>query len=99
MEPNQPPDLEEYYQLLNVVEAHLNQLTKEPLQKRLSTLTDIEKAKYKTLLSYAITTLQLCYLRTKGESVENHRNKKHNDRLKNYFIKLDRYIDLNPSLK
>ena len=88
------PEIEHYQKLLNVVEAHLSQLTQTPLEEKLRTLTDFEKAKYKTVLAYAMTTLSLCYLRSKGESVEGHPNMRHLDRLKNFFVKLDKYIDL-----
>ena len=96
MEQSRSPEIEQYQKLLDVVEAHLNQLTQVPLEERLKTLSDIERAKYKTVLAYAITTLQLCYLRTRGESVEGHTNMRHLERIKNFFVKIDRYVDLPP---
>ncbi|KAK8885690.1 hypothetical protein M9Y10_041142 [Tritrichomonas musculus] len=93
MEQPPSPELEQYQKLLDVVEAHMVQLTQVPLEERLKTLSDIERAEYKTVLAYAITTLQLCYLRTKGDNVEGHTNMRHLERIRNFFTKIYRYAD------
>ena len=91
---NTQVDTEQIQKLLNIVEAHLSQLTQTPLEEKIANLSDVERAKFKTVLAYAMTTLSLCYLRSKGESVEGHTNMRHLDRLKHLFVKLDKYVDL-----
>jgi hypothetical protein len=92
MESPAPPD--SLQSTLDTVEAHLRLLTQRPLEETLAGLTDFERAKYKTVLAYALTTLQLCYLRSKGEEIENHLNMRHLERIKVFFTKIDRHIDL-----
>jgi hypothetical protein len=86
--------LDQYQETLDVVEGHLKFLTQKPLEETLAGMTDFERAKFKTVLAYAVTTLQLCYLRSKGESIENHPNVRHLDRIRGFFTKVDRYVDL-----
>lgn len=85
---------QEIQQAIDAVEAHLRILTQKPKEEMLSELTDFEVAQYRTTLAYAVTTLQLCYLKSKGEDVENHPNMRHLERLKIFFPKMARYIDL-----
>jgi hypothetical protein len=86
--------LDQYQEALDTVEAHLRFMTQRPLAETLTGLTDFERAKLKTVLAYAITTLQLCYLRSKGESIRDHKNMRHLERLKAFFTRIDRHIDL-----
>jgi hypothetical protein len=94
MEAAPPPASDSSRAALDIVEAHLKFLTQKPLDETLAGLTDFERAKYKTVLAYALTTLQLCYLRSKGESIENHPNLRHLERIRTVFTKIDKYIDL-----
>ena len=86
--------LENYQRALEVVEAHLEKFMERPLEETLNGLSEFEQAKFKTMLAYAGTTLSLCYLRSKGQSVESHANMRHLERLRAYFTKIDKYIDL-----
>jgi hypothetical protein len=90
----EPVSVDSLQVTLDTVEAHLRLLTQRPLEETLSGLTDFERAKYKTVLAYALTTLQLCYLRSKGENIENHINMKHLERIKIFFTKIDKHIDV-----
>ena len=85
--------MQEYHDALQQVECHVKWLTRKPMQDMLKDMTDYERAKYKTLLAYAVATTQLCYLRSKGENVENHPNRKHMERIKAFFMKIDSYLD------
>ena len=85
--------MQEYRDALQQVECHVKWLTSKPMAEMLKNMTDYERAKYKTVLAYAVATTHLCYLRTKGESLENHPNMKHLERLKSFFMKIDRYTD------
>ena len=86
--------LENYQRALEAVEAHLEKFMERPLEETLNGLSEFEQAKFKTMMAYAGTTLSLCYLRSKGQSVESHINMRHLERLKSYFTKIDKYIDL-----
>jgi hypothetical protein len=86
--------LDAYQEALDIAEAHIKLLSQKPLEEALSELSDFEQAKYRTTLAYAVGTLQLCYLRTKGESIEGHPNMRGLERLRTYFYKLDRFVDL-----
>jgi hypothetical protein len=86
--------LDQYQEALDVVDAHLKFLTQRSLEETLAEMTDFERAKFRTVLAYAVTTLQLCYLRSKGESIENHPNLRYLERIKAFFTKVDRYVDL-----
>jgi hypothetical protein len=93
-EREEPAPANPYQDALDIVEAHLRLLTQKPLEETVTGLTDFERAKFKTTLEYAVATLQLCYLRTKGEDIEAHSNLKRLERLKAYFAKLDKFVDL-----
>jgi hypothetical protein len=86
--------LDQYQETLDVVEGHIKFLTQKPFEETLAAMSDFERAKFKTVLAYAVTTLQLCYLRSKGESIENHPNLRHLERIKAFFAKIDRFVDL-----
>ena len=88
------PQKSDYENCLDTVESFLKVITSKPIEEVMSGLTDFEKSKLKTALAYAITTLQLCYLKTKGEQIEDHHNMKYLTSLKQFFSKMDRYMDL-----
>ena len=85
--------MQEYQDALQQVESHVKWLTRKPMEEMMKGMSDYEKAKYKTVLAYAVATAQLCYLRTKGENLEEHPNMKHLERVKAFFMDIDRYID------
>ena len=91
---NPQDQVQQYQDCLDVVEAHLKLLTQKPLEETLAGLSEIERAKFKTTLAYSISTLQLCYLRTKGEDIQDHKNRAHLDRLRSYFNQINNSIDL-----
>lgn len=91
---NPQDQVQQYQDCLDVVEAHLRLLMQKPLDETLAGLTEFEQAKFKTTLAYAITTLQLCYLRTKGEDISEHKNVAHLERLRSYFNQINKFIDL-----
>ena len=94
-QPENPQDqVQQYQDCLDVVEAHLKLLTQKPLEETLAGLTEFEKAKFKTTLAYSISTLQLCYLRTKGEDIQEHKNRAHLERLRSYFNQINKSIDI-----
>jgi hypothetical protein len=86
--------LNQYQEVLNLLEGRLRFLTQNLLEETLDGMTDFERAKLKTVLAYTVTALQLCYLRSKGESTENHPNMRHLERIKLFFTKIDKYLDL-----
>lgn len=90
MEQPKPSEIDHYQKLLDIAEAHINQLTQVPLEERLESLSDIERAKFKTVLGFVITTLQLCAARTKGENIDPQK-KKLTDNFRNKIYKIDRY--------
>jgi hypothetical protein len=80
---------------LDLVESHLKFLTQKPLEEVLAGMTDFERVKLKTVLDYAVTTLQLCYLRSKGESIEGHPNLLRLEQIKSFFTQIDKCLDAN----
>lgn len=82
-----------YQSALQEVESHIKCLTSMPMTEMMENMSEFERAKYKTVLAYAVATTQLCYLKTKGENVENHRNLKHLERLKGFFTKIENYVE------
>ena len=91
--PKQEVDLKEYETALQIVEAHVKLLTARPIEETMSSLTDFEKLKFKTTLAYALTTLQMCYLKTKNEDIDSHHNMKYFEPLKGIYAKMDSNID------
>ena len=85
--------MQDYHDALQQVECHVKWLTRKSMPDMIKDMSDYEQAKYKTVLAYAVATTQLCYLRTKGENLENHPNMKHLERLKAFFMRIDRYVD------
>lgn len=94
MQDNNEKPLDNYRKALEIVEAHLNVIMSRPLNETLSELSEFEQAKLKTTLSYAVTTLSLCYLKTKGGNPLEHQNMQHLQRLKSFFAKIDKFIDI-----
>ena len=92
-QPKPSSEIDQYQKLLDVVEAHINQLTQVPLEERLESLSDFELDKFKNYLAFAITTLQLCAARTRGDTLDSQK-KKITDNLKIKLSKIDHYIDL-----
>jgi hypothetical protein len=76
---------------LRVVEEQTAAILATPLDEILSGLTDFHRAKLTTILWYAITTLQICHLRAKGESDTDHSCNHHLARLKELFRKIQRF--------
>ena len=85
--------MQDYHDALQQVECHVKWLTRKPMQEMMKDMSDYERAQYKTVLAYAVGTMQLCYLRSKGDSLENHPNMKHLERVKSFFWRIDRYVD------
>jgi hypothetical protein len=83
-----------YQEALRVVEEQTVAIMATPLDEILSGLTDFDRAKLTTILAYAITTLQICHLRAKGESDNDHSCRHHLDRLKGLFEKIHRFDQL-----
>ncbi|KAH0786945.1 Sas10/Utp3/C1D family-domain-containing protein [Histomonas meleagridis] len=94
MEKERKDQLENYQIVLEEVEAHLSKLTSRPLEETFNGLSEFEQAKLKTLLAYANMTISLCYLKSKGENIEAHKNMRYLEHLKKFFTDLDGYIDL-----
>jgi hypothetical protein len=91
--PKQECDLKEYETALQIAEAHIKLLTVRPIEETMASLTDFEQLKFKTTLAYALTTLQMCYLRTKNEDVDSHHNMKYFEPLKSIYAKMNSNID------
>ena len=89
----QEGDLKEYETALQIVEAHIKLLTARPMEETMASLTDFERLKFKTTLAYALTTLQMCYLKTKNEDIDSHHNMKYFEPLKGLYAKMDNKID------
>lgn len=94
MQENKEQPLDNYKKALEIVEAHLNVIMSRPLNETLDELSEFEQAKLKTTLSYAVTTLSLCYLKSKGTDPSEHQNMQHLQRLKSFFTKIDKYVDM-----
>ena len=86
-------DLTEYENAIQIAEAHIKLITQRPLEETMASLSEFEKVKFKTTIAYALTTLQMCYLKTKNESIDDHHNMKYLEPLKTFFAKIDRFID------
>jgi hypothetical protein len=85
--------LERYGKALRAVEEQVVDLLARPLDETLESLTDFERAKLRIIIAYAITALQICHLRAKGESDQGHPCRRQLDRLKAFFTKVDRFAD------
>jgi hypothetical protein len=88
--------LERYHDALRTVEEHVVALIAMPLDENLKHLDDFERAKLRTILAYAISALRICHLRAKGESDIDHPCTRPLDRLKAFFMKIDRFPDEEP---
>lgn len=86
-------DLQQYQIAIKIAEAHIKLLTEKPLEETMASLTEFERLKFKTTMAYALTTLQMCYLKAKGENIESHPNKHYLEKLKTLYTKIDKYID------
>jgi histidinol dehydrogenase len=83
--------LDEYQTTLDDVEAEVISITKQTIGVTLESLPAFEKAKLQTVLAYALTTLQICYARIRGEGITDHPCMGQLNRLRCLFQRLDNY--------
>ena len=85
----------EFQQKLDLVNSLLNEIYKKPLSETLKELSPFQQAKLRTTLAYAVQTLYLAYLKTKGEE---NLDQKYLARIKSYLTKIDEIENLQKSL-
>ena len=86
-------DLQQYQIAIKIAEAHIKLLSQRPIEETMASLTEFEQLKFKTTMAYALTTLQMCYLKAKGENIDSHPNKHYLEKLQALYSKIDKYID------
>ena len=79
-------NLLEFQQKLDAVNKALQEIFKKPLNETLDEMPPFEQAKLRTTLAYAVQTLYLVYMKTKGEELN---EKKYLERIKSYLTKID----------
>jgi hypothetical protein len=81
--------LDGYQTALSEVEAEVTSMASKGIEGALESLSTFEKAKLQTVLAYALTTLQICYARVRGERIADHPCMRQLDRIRLLFEKLD----------
>ena len=85
----------EFQQKLDLVNSTLNEIFKKPFEETLKELTPFQQAKLRTTLAYAVQTLYLAYIKTKGEE---NLDQKYLGRIKSYLTKIDEIENLQKSI-
>lgn len=89
--------LNTYQQSLDDVESHLKMLCSKPIDEITAGLSEFEVVQFKYTLAYALTTLQLCYSKSKGEKPIGQQYIHNLERIKALLPKFVDYLANNPN--